>query len=232
MRNTIILAIVFVLACGVAGLAQGKKESESVLMGHWKSDEAVVEFRPKNVAILNGQKLEWAANEKIIALASDEGTMTIPYVLKGDTLTVWVEERKVIYKRIDADEARNSSPSVSNTLAPGSVPQDLVGKWCYQANVQSQGGGGRQSDICFILNANGTYQYSGETTSSNIYGGTSSQSRDSGRWSATANSLTAHSNSGKTTTYSLERRNHPKNGDPMLIVDGDAFVTYYQKRPW
>ena len=111
------------------------------------------------------------------------------------------------------------------------VVQDLVGKWCYQANVQAQGGG-RQSDICFTLKADGTYQYYGETSSSNVYGGSNSQSSDYGRWSATANSLTARSNSGKTTTYTLERRNHPKTGDPMLMVDGDAFVTFYQKRPW
>ena len=78
----------------------------------------------------------------------------------------------------------------------------------------------------------GTYEYYGEASNSNIYGGSNSQSRDYGRWSATTTSLTARSNSGKTTTYTLERRNHPKTGDPMLMVDGDAFVTYYQKRPW
>ena len=116
-------------------------------------------------------------------------------------------------------------------FAGGTNPQDLVGKWCYQSNVNAQGGG-RMSDICFTLNANGTYQYYGETSSSNPYGGTASQNSDAGRWTATANSLTARSNSGKTVTYALERRNHPKTGDPMLMVNGDAFVTYYQKRPW
>lgn len=113
----------------------------------------------------------------------------------------------------------------------GSVPQELVGKWCYLANIQANDGG-RMSERCFVLNANGTYQYHAETSNSNPYGGSSSETNDSGRWTATANSITAYSNSGETYNYSLEKRNHPKTGDPMLIVDGDAFVTYNQRQPW
>jgi len=220
-----------IAAFSITAAAQGSKEAEASLIGYWKGDEATVELRAKNVAIFNDQKLEWAANDKMIALANDEGTMSFPYVLKGDVLTVWVDERKVIYRRIDAKDAVGSSPSVSNPRVTGSISQDLVGKWCYSANVNASGGG-RQSDICFTLKADGTYEYYGEASNSNAYGGSNSQSWDYGRWSATATTLTAISNSGKTTTYSLERRNHPKTGDPMLMVDGDAFVTFYQKRPW
>jgi len=113
----------------------------------------------------------------------------------------------------------------------GGIPQELVGKWCYQANVTAVGGG-RQSDICFTLKADGTYDYYGEASNSNVYGGSNSQSWDYGRWSATATTLTARSTSGKTTTYTLEKRNHPKTGDAMLMVDGDAFVTFYQRPSW
>ena len=51
-------------------------------------------------------------------------------------------------------------------------------------------------------------------------------------WSATATSITAYSNTNGTTTFRLEKRNHPKNNDPMLVLDGEAFVSYYQKAPW
>ena len=64
------------------------------------------------------------------------------------------------------------------------------------------------------------------------WGGTSSSSSDAGRWSATANSITAQSNSGKTTTYSLEKRNHQKTRDPMLCLDGECYVTYWNKAHW
>lgn len=212
-----------------------KEESKPTLIGKWKSREAKVEFINKNTMTLNGQKYRYAILGKAIIIQSAEGeSAEFPFELKGDTLIVYLSDRKVVYTRFTEEDEEEENTEVQTQNQPqqrGSTPQELVGKWCYQANVQAQGGG-RQSNICFTLYANGTYEYQGETTSTNVYGGTNSQSYDSGRWSATATTLTAYSSSGRTTTYTLEKRNHPKTGDPMLIVDGDAFVTYYQKQPW
>ncbi|MBS1796900.1 MAG: hypothetical protein JSS81_23945 [Acidobacteria bacterium] len=113
----------------------------------------------------------------------------------------------------------------------GGVPQELAGKWCYLSNVQANDGG-RMSEICITLNSDGTYEYYGETDSGNPSGSAHSQENDSGRWTATATTITAHSNGGETKNFTLEKRNHPKTGDPMLMIDGDAFVTAYQKTPW
>jgi hypothetical protein len=210
-----------------------KDAPKPTLIGKWKSPEAKVEFIDKKTMTLNGQKFSYAVMGKIIIIQSDEGEAEFPFELKGDTLTVYLSDRKVIYKRYTEkdDEDEVNGETQSQTQPQGTVLPELVGKWCYQANVQAQGGG-RQTDICFTLYANGTYEYYGESTSTNPNGGANSQSWDGGRWTATATTLTAYSNSGKTTTYTLEKRNHPKTGDPMLIVDGDAFVTYYQKQPW
>jgi hypothetical protein len=30
----------------------------------------------------------------------------------------------------------------------------------------------------------------------------------------------------------LEKRNHPKTGDPMLVLNGQPFVTYFQHPRW
>jgi hypothetical protein len=233
-----IISVLVLLIIGLStncALAQSKSERETkpTLIGKWKSPEAKVEFINKNTMTLNGQKYSYAVIGKVILISSDEGEAEFPFELKGDTLTVYLSDRKVVYKRYtDKNEEAESEETPTQTQPQrGSVPQELVGKWCYQANVQAQGGG-RQTDICFTLYENGTYEYYGESTSTNPNGGANSQSYDSGRWSATATTLTARSNSGETKTYSLEKRNHPKTGDPMLLVDGDAFVTYYQKQPW
>lgn len=242
IRTRVITALIalFVTA-GLASTALGqtKKEIEAALIGYWISNEAAVEFKPKGVIVISGERYQWSILGKSLILTSSEGSLDLPFQLKGDTLSVWSDGRKVVYQRADKDEYedaltmpnRDGRDSGGANSGGGSNPQDLVGKWCYQANVQAQGGG-RQSDICFTLKADGSYEYYGEASNSNVYGGSNSQNWDYGRWSATATSLTARSNSGKTTTYTLERRNHPKTGDPMLMVDGDAFVTYYQKRPW
>ena len=93
--------------------------------------------------------------------------------------------------------------------------------------------GARQSNRCLTLNANGSYRYEGMTDSYNPYGGATSQSADSGTWTATETTLTARSVSGKVVTYQLEKRNHPKNvRDPMIVLDGQAFVTTTNRAPW
>lgn len=138
------------------------------------------------------------------------------------------QNRDTQTKQKQSDDLNNERPTTKNN---GGVLQELVGKWCYLSNVQANDGG-RMSEICITLNGNGTYEYYGETNSSNPYGGSSSQESDSGRWTATATTITAHSSSGETKNFTLEKRNHPKTGDPMLIIDGDAFVTAYQKQPW
>ena len=153
--------------------------------------------------------------------------MLIPYSLDGDTLTVEVEGREMVYERVMATSVKGPTKSAGSESG---VRQQLVGKWCYLSNLT--GSNSRISSRCFVLNANGTYEYSSETSSSGANGSSGSQEYDSGRWSATANSLTANSNSNGRSVYPIELRNHPKTGDPMIVVDGDAYVTAYQKRPW
>lgn len=241
MRNQIILVLVILtiaLSTNCAFAQPGKstkpnaqkfEDETPTLIGKWTSSEAKVEFIDESTMTINGDKFNYAVVGKIITVEIEDGQLEFPFTLKGNTLTVTVEGRKVVYTRSSKNE-EDEQPT-EQPQRNGANPQELVGKWCYQANVQAQGGG-RQTDICFILNPNGTYEYYGESSSSNPNGGANSQSYDSGRWSATATTLTARSNSGETKTYTLEKRNHPKTGDPMLIVDGDAFVTYYQKQPW
>lgn len=128
--------------------------------------------------------------------------------------------------------AGSAAPATGATpLPPGKPLPELVGKWCYLANVQANDGG-RQSNTCFQLNADGSYQYHSETSSSGQFGATASESDDEGRWQASGDTLTAQSTSGKITNYRFEKRNHPKTNDPMLVFDGQAFVTYFQKPPW
>ena len=205
------------------------KTQEKTIVGRWKSDEATVEIKSNGKLTINGDLFNYEINGTTLTISNNEGTLDFPFKLNGDTLTVSVQGRKVVYTRMGEsdDEERTERPTKNG----GNVPPELVGKWCYMANIQANNGG-RMSERCVTLFQNGTYQYYSETNSSNPNGGTSSQSSDSGRWTATATTFTAYSNTGETKTYSLEKRNHPKTGDPMLIVDGDAFVTYYQKQPW
>lgn len=44
--------------------------------------------------------------------------------------------------------------------------------------------------------------------------------------------LVGQSQSEGLVQYSLELMNHPKTGDPMLVIDGDWFVTATPREPW
>lgn len=136
--------------------------------------------------------------------------------------------------KIAKSETVTASKGAGNNRAD--VRRELVGKWCQASTFLANAGGGSQSSACFELKADGSYTYASERSmdgyGGGMWGGTSSGSSDSGRWSATDNSITAQSASGQTTRYQLEKRNHPKTRDPMLCLDGECYVTYWQKARW
>jgi hypothetical protein len=199
---------------------------EKGLAGRWQSSEATVQINEDGTLVLNGETLRYSVKANIITLANNEGAIQLPFQLAGDTLRVQVDGRTVVYKRLSGEQAVAGAGPVA-----GMLPAELFGKWCYMSNVNA-GNGGRMSNRCFTLYENGTYEYYSETSSSGPVASSASQESDSGTWSATGNTITRNSRSQGTATYSLEKRNHPKTGDPMIVLDGDAYVTYGQRRPW
>ncbi|MDX6611663.1 MAG: hypothetical protein QOD75_849 [Blastocatellia bacterium] len=198
---------------------------EKGLVGRWQSSEATVQINENGTLVLNGETLRYRVAGNVITLANNEGELHLPFQLAGNTLTVQVGERRVVYKRLRGDEPEGTGAAV------GGRSPELFGKWCYMSNVNASNGG-RLSNRCFTLYENGTYDYYSETSSSGPVASSASQESDSGTWTATANTITRNSRSLGTATYSLEKRNHPKTGDPMIVLDGDAYVTYAQRRPW
>jgi len=162
----------------------------------------------------------------IITLADSEGSMQFPFQLSGDSLNVMVNGELVVYKRI----GEGSGPG-PRAVTAGANPPELFGKWCYMSNVNT-GSGGRISNRCFTLYENGTYEYYNETSSSGPVASSGSQESDGGTWDCDGNNDYEDSRTLGSETYPLEKRNHPKTGDPMLVLDADAYVTYSPRTPW
>lgn len=224
-HNWLVIAVaMLLLAVGVVA-----QESKNPLVGNWlcEEDGTKVLIRPNGTLKINDDEFIYKVKGSVISIFNEEAALAFPFALDGDTLTVEYEGRDVVYARVKPGMAAAKPAEASGG---GGMMQALVGKWCYMSNLT--GTNSYMSSRCFVLNANGTYEYTAESSTSGNYGGTSSQAYDSGRWSATRTTITAHSNSNGTTTYSMELRNHPKTGDPMIVVDGDAYVTAYQRQPW
>ena len=88
-------------------------------------------------------------------------------------------------------------------------------------------------DRSVTLNADGTYYYRGESSNSGGNGSTGGLTQDQGQWWIEGEILCAQSMvTGELNRYPLELRNHPKTGDPMIVIDGDCYVTASPREPW
>lgn len=182
---------------------------------------------------LDGEPLNHEAAGGVLILRLQDGTvMVYGYRRQGATLTVQgadLVEPLVLTQGAPGKKAGSAA-------APGISPVQLAGTWCLVTTFSANAGGGSSSSECFTLTAQGRYTYGAESSLSayggGMYGGTASQSSDSGQWTATRSELTALSDAGARKVYRLELKNHPRNRDPMICLDGDCYVSYYQKSPW
>jgi len=239
MKHAVVVVVIIAatLLTAVSVSAQEQEKPKNPLVGHWLCEEegTKVEIRANGTLTIDATEFAYKVKNSVINVIGEDGAMAIPFELVGDTLTVEVEGREMVYKRVkpgakSAGVTGNAGSGIYDVQRGDSAMQGLVGKWCYMSSLT--GSNSYMSSRCFILNANGTYEYSAESSSGGTAGSTAGQSYDSGRWSATSTTLTALSNSQGKTVYPIELRNHPKTGDPMIVVDGDAYVTAYQRRPW
>lgn len=194
------------------------------LTGQWQSQQYSVQINENGTLTINGEPFRYSVRGNIMTLSNNEGSAQIPFQLAGDTLTTTFNGQRTVYQRGSA----SSGPA---TGGGGNVAAELTGKWCYMSNVNANNGG-RMSNRCITLYPNGTFEYYAETSSSGQYGSTASQDSDSGTWRATATTITANSRKHGVLTYSLQKRNHPKTGDAMIVLDGEAFVTATQRPSW
>lgn len=206
-------------------------QAKNDLIGIWIGYNERIEFKENGSCIYNGQALSYETNNSSLTLITTGGNVTFNYILTKDQLTLKADGKTLVYSR--------EGSQVANTKEIGGtkrIAQELVGKWCW-TNVTTTNTGGSTSEKCIVLNADGTYTYNAErsmdTNTDAFYAGSTSQSNDFGTWTYDGTRIYYTSQNGQGTgSYLLEKRNHPKNGDPMIVLDGETYVTYYQKNPW
>jgi len=206
-----------------SAVASNPGQSEG-LAGTWEGPQGLVQINNDGSILVGGEWCRYTVQGSVITLISAGGTVSLPFQLDGDTLRVEANGQLITLRRQPSQEQQERARGGSN-------PQELAGKWCYLASTTTYASS-RMSDACLVLYANGAYEYSGESSTSAPLGSVVSQQYDSGSWTATETTITAHSRSQGTKTYRLQKMNHPKNGDPMLVLDGQWFVTYNQRPPW
>lgn len=210
------------------------------LHGTWSA--ANVQGRPLKVQFgadgsgkINDQPMKWQTLGGALFIQQHGQVASYGFKIDGDKLLVSggdLAQPATLAKGSAAyDAALKKQPAAKAAAASGNG-QELVGKWC-DVRSMSNYSGGSSSMACFELKPDGTYTYNADSSRSVSAGSTASQSSDAGRWSYKGGQLIAQSRSGQTHTYSLEKRNHPKNQrDPMICLNGACYVTFYNKPAW
>lgn len=233
-RFHLIVAILLCSACASAIASERAQATASkqvaALQGSWYSIDGTVTFKTDGTLVYNGEIYYYQVGNGVIQLLGRDGSSVIPYRLAGGKLSVTADGKVTVFARSKPAETTTKQAAGSNHS--GRSAANLAGKWCYMSNVYASSGG-RMSNRCFTLHANGRYEYYAETSSSGQYGSAATQESDRGTWSASDSALTANSERNGRHVYRLEKRNHPKNkNDPMLVLEGEAYVTATARQPW
>jgi hypothetical protein len=203
--------------------------SDAGLIGIWSGNGETIEFKQDGQCIYLGKPFSYQVSQGNIILVTSQGNVMFAYGIIGNQLNLTANGQQVTYSR---GAVNNSTFSGTSKNDAGKVPLELVGKWCYMSNSLSS-----STNKCITLNADGTYIYNGESSRSvntpEVYGGTASQGNDSGTWYVQGDRIYYNSQTQGQGSYRLEKRNHPKNvNDPMIVLDGEAYVTATLKAPW
>jgi hypothetical protein len=203
--------------------------TDKKLMGLWSGNGEMIEFKADGNCVYMGNNIPYKISQGHIILATAQGNATIPYAIVGSVLNLTVNGQKMTYTKPPGQGAVGNTPAATSG---GNIPMELVGQWCYM-NMTSNS----QTSRCINLRADGTYTYSYEGSRSvnteTLSGGTASQSGDRGTWYVQGDRIYYNSQSAGQGSYRLEKRNHPKNvNDPMIVLDGEPFVTTTARSPW
>jgi len=209
------------------GQATGEKTDKN-LLGTWSGNNESMEFRADGKCVINGTAVDYKTSQGHIILSTAQGQAMIAYIITGSEMKLTSNGTQYTYVKGTPGAAASTAP------AGRSVPQELAGKWCW-INVGNNNAS--MSSECWTLKGDGTYSYYSESSRSvntpTISGGTASQGGDAGTWWVEGDRLYYNSQTQGQGSYKLEKRNHPKNtGDPMIVLNGQSYVTATLKQSW
>jgi hypothetical protein len=194
------------------------------LIGLWSGGGEMIEFKADGSCVYRGSKFPYRVSQGHLIIETTNGNVIFEYAIEQKNLILTVNGQRSIYAR----PITVSGP----TKKDGKVPLELVGQWCYMNTTNNA-----QSSRCITFRGDGTYTYSAEgsrnVNSPDVSGGTSSQDSDSGTWYLYGDRIYYQGRIAGSGSFLLEKRNHPKNiKDPMIVLDGEPFVSTTQRPPW
>ncbi len=214
---------------------QVEHQKSNSIIGAWSGNAETMEFLPNGMVQHLGQSFPYKFTADKVTVSSPYGELTFGYAINNDRMTLTNNNGESISYLRDAPGAAQINKQ--QDISEGTIDPELVGKWCYVDVSNVYGSSSSSSTACIVLNGDGTYSYSAETSRSvntpGLAGGTNSQNSDRGTWYVKEDRIYYNSLTQGQGSYMLEKKNHPKNvNDPMIVLDGEAYVSFYNKPAW
>ena len=208
--------------------------AQNGIIGTWQNNElSALVFNSNGNGSFGGGNFTYTATSNKIFASSEDGYFIYNYKLVNSQIVVsgGIFPNPVTFSKNKTTINSNSS----NTNKTGSIDKSIVGTWCC-TNASSTYTSSSSNTRWIVINANGTYEYTYEGSiggyGGSYYGGSSNQNSERGTWKLNGNTISIVSQNDGAQNLSFQKKNHPNTGDPMIVIDGDAYATYYQKSPW
>ena len=172
------------------------------ITGAWQGPSGNVQLNLDGTATVAGVPYRYTLSENKLTLTGPDGTFVAAVQQFGDAMTRAINGKTLQFQRAATTWAVGGASGV------GAILPELVGKWCPLANAPS--------GDCLSLLADGSFQ----------------QGDDAGTWNAVESAITTTSRKAGARTLRFEKRNHPKSGVPLLVLDGVEHISAFAKSPW
>lgn len=219
MKNRSFLVMLLVVCSFIAIYAQN-------YLGIWKNTNSEFELKKDGTTVLGGFPAQYTYQNGIMTFDFGAGIkMKYKVTISGNTMTSTGYGKTEVYQRA---ASKNTTSAVSNTKSVKSGGgKEIAGEWCKFSNSTNYS---YSSQTCITLYANGTYTYSGNSSTSGAYGSTAGQSGDSGTWSYDGKVLHINSRANGSIQYSCTKTYSGR--DVALNIDGTVFVTTQNRGGW
>lgn len=202
------------------------------LIGQWSNPQASMALLPdSSFALVYGDVSAtgaWMVVGDRLMLATATGE---PIFLSLQQGILWLEELPFQRTPTPAPpKKKGRKPTPKATVAPARyLPPKLCGTWdCFKSGPVY--GGTYHIHRVLQLNADGTFVFTKDNYNSGAFGQASAVTQETGQWWLEGSRLWFSSQEGQYFRQ-LDLQN-ARNGDPMIVLDGDNYVTKFKRPSW
>jgi hypothetical protein len=86
------------------------------ILGRWKSKDETLDVQAGGTVLINGQSFTYTRDGWVLTIQGPQSSVTYPFQIQGDTMTVTINGGPVVYTRVKSESA--PAPGATGMLPP------------------------------------------------------------------------------------------------------------------